>query len=129
MAWPGGGTGSTETEQEEPIKVGLVTDIGGLTDRGFNALANQGLCTGTLVHPRVVLYAAHCGAGFDEIYGEAAGGRRVKARLDHPDPPTGEDYLVRAQAWMNDNGQSGSSQNTDKVLSIAMFLYHVDKNN
>ena len=29
-------------------------------------------------------------AGFDEIYGEAAGGRRVKARLDHPDPPAGE---------------------------------------
>lgn len=26
-------------------------------------------------------------AGFDEIYGEASGGRRVKARLDHPDPP------------------------------------------
>ena len=29
-------------------------------------------------------------AGFDEIYGEAAGGRKVKARLDHPDPPDGE---------------------------------------
>lgn len=27
-------------------------------------------------------------AGFDEIYGEASGGRRVKARLDHPDPPS-----------------------------------------
>ncbi len=26
-------------------------------------------------------------AGFDQIYGEAAHGRRVKARLDHPDPP------------------------------------------
>ncbi len=25
--------------------------------------------------------------GFHEIYGEAAGGRTVKARLDHPDPP------------------------------------------
>jgi acyl-ACP thioesterase len=25
--------------------------------------------------------------GFHAIYGEAAGGRRVKARLDHPDPP------------------------------------------
>ena len=25
--------------------------------------------------------------GFDAIYGEASGGRRVKARLDHPDPP------------------------------------------
>ena len=29
-------------------------------------------------------------AGFDERYGEAAGGRRVKARLDHPDPPPGD---------------------------------------
>lgn len=29
-------------------------------------------------------------AGFDEIYGEAAAGRKVKARLDHPDPPAGE---------------------------------------
>jgi acyl-ACP thioesterase len=26
-------------------------------------------------------------AGFDEIYGEASGGRRVRARLDHPDGP------------------------------------------
>jgi basic membrane protein A len=32
----GGGTG-------EPIRVGLVTDIGGLDDRSFNFLANQGL--------------------------------------------------------------------------------------
>ena len=29
-------------------------------------------------------------AGFDELYGEAHGGRKVKARLDHPDPPDGE---------------------------------------
>lgn len=27
--------------------------------------------------------------GFDEIYGEAHAGRRVKARLDHPGPPVG----------------------------------------
>ena len=25
--------------------------------------------------------------GFEEVYGEASGGRRVKARLDHLDPP------------------------------------------
>jgi basic membrane protein A and related proteins len=31
------------TTAEEPVKVGLVTDIGGLNDRGFNSLANQGL--------------------------------------------------------------------------------------
>ncbi|HEV2901717.1 MAG TPA: BMP family ABC transporter substrate-binding protein [Gaiellaceae bacterium] len=32
-----------ETEAAEPIKVGLVTDIGGLNDRGFNELANTGV--------------------------------------------------------------------------------------
>jgi basic membrane protein A and related proteins len=37
------GTGATDTAGGEPIQVGLVTDIGGLNDRGFNSLANQGL--------------------------------------------------------------------------------------
>src|ERR671919_30449 len=39
-------TGATDTAEEAPgadIQVGLVTDIGGLNDRGFNSLANQGL--------------------------------------------------------------------------------------
>lgn len=35
--------------------------------------------------------------GFDEIYGEAADGRRVKARLDHPDPPA--DRALVTSAW------------------------------
>jgi basic membrane protein A len=39
----GGGTEATETTGGEAIKVGLVTDIGGLNDRGFNSLANKGL--------------------------------------------------------------------------------------
>ena len=38
----GGGSGSSGTE-EKTIKVGLVTDIGGLNDRSFNQLANEGL--------------------------------------------------------------------------------------
>src|SRR5215218_4782958 len=39
-----GATGSSETTGGgEAIKVGLVTDIGGLNDRGFNSLANKGL--------------------------------------------------------------------------------------
>ena len=38
-----GAAEGTSSEAAEPIKVGLVTDIGGLNDRGFNALANQGL--------------------------------------------------------------------------------------
>ncbi len=37
----GGGEASTE-EQAEAIKAGVVTDIGGLNDRSFNALANKG---------------------------------------------------------------------------------------
>jgi basic membrane protein A len=42
----GGGSSSaqtTETQQGKKIKVGVVTDIGGLNDRSFNALANKGL--------------------------------------------------------------------------------------
>ena len=35
--------GTTEPPAEEAIRVGLVTDIGGLNDRGFNSLGNQGL--------------------------------------------------------------------------------------
>ena len=45
-AAPSGGGGGTSTQQEpagKKIKVGLVTDIGGLNDRSFNALANAGL--------------------------------------------------------------------------------------
>jgi basic membrane protein A and related proteins len=39
----GGGSAQTTESQGKKIKVGLVTDIGGLNDRGFNALANAGL--------------------------------------------------------------------------------------
>jgi basic membrane protein A len=41
----GGGSGATSesTPEQKSIKVGLVTDIGGLNDRSFNQLANEGL--------------------------------------------------------------------------------------
>ena len=39
----GGGSGTSQTEEKPAIKVGLVTDIGGLNDRSFNQLANTGL--------------------------------------------------------------------------------------
>jgi basic membrane protein A len=38
-----GAAAGTETSGGAKIKVGLVTDIGGLNDRGFNSLANKGL--------------------------------------------------------------------------------------
>ena len=41
---PTGGGGSAEsTPEKKKIKVGIVTDIGGLNDRSFNQLANDGL--------------------------------------------------------------------------------------
>jgi basic membrane protein A len=39
----GGSTQASTTPAKKSIKVGLVTDIGGLNDRSFNSLANQGL--------------------------------------------------------------------------------------
>jgi basic membrane protein A and related proteins len=39
----GGGGGGGEEAAEESIKAGVVTDIGGLNDRSFNALANKGI--------------------------------------------------------------------------------------
>jgi basic membrane protein A and related proteins len=39
----GGGSGGSKSSTQKKIKVGLVTDIGGLNDRSFNQLAFQGL--------------------------------------------------------------------------------------
>jgi basic membrane protein A len=39
----GGGSAAQSTPEKESIKVGIVTDIGGLNDRGFNQSANEGL--------------------------------------------------------------------------------------
>jgi basic membrane protein A len=39
----GSGSGGTSTPEGKKIKVAMVTDIGGLNDRGFNALAYKGL--------------------------------------------------------------------------------------
>jgi basic membrane protein A and related proteins len=37
------GSSSSSSDTKKPIKVGLVTDIGGLNDRSFNQLANEGV--------------------------------------------------------------------------------------
>jgi basic membrane protein A len=39
----GGGASTSEEQTAESIKAGVVTDIGGLNDRSFNALANKGI--------------------------------------------------------------------------------------
>jgi basic membrane protein A and related proteins len=39
----GGGSAAQSTPEQKKVKVGIVTDIGGLNDRSFNQLANEGL--------------------------------------------------------------------------------------
>src|SRR5215212_4433593 len=39
----GGSSSSSETEPEKKLKVGMVTDIGGLNDRSFNEAAYKGI--------------------------------------------------------------------------------------
>jgi basic membrane protein A len=39
----GGGSAAQSTPEQKKIRVGIVTDIGGLNDRSFNQLANDGL--------------------------------------------------------------------------------------
>ncbi len=58
------------------------------------ALANAiGLCTGTLVHPRVILYAAHCGTEFTEaVFGESATGSN-RIPIDHCERRTTADEV------------------------------------
>src|SRR5690606_24719724 len=46
----------------------------------------EGSCTGTLVHPELVIYAAHCGSGYNQVrLGEningGTGGRSVKTEF------------------------------------------------
>ena len=39
----GDGQAAATKAQQDPVRVAIVTDIGGLNDRGFNSLSNQGL--------------------------------------------------------------------------------------
>ena len=56
------------------------------------AVEGGGLCTGTLIHPQLVVYAAHCGAGNKNIrFGETAfgGGRSVDVLFCMTNPDYG----------------------------------------
>lgn len=71
--------GQEATTCQWPTAVALVSSIG--------------LCTGTLVHPRVVIYAAHCGTDFTEVaFGETMSGS-VRAPVERCDRRTAADEV------------------------------------
>ncbi len=61
------------TALANPTAVGIDTDplvYGGTPVEACgwpSTVSMQGSCTGTLVHPQVVIYAAHCGAGYGSV--------------------------------------------------------------
>ncbi len=66
----GSGEVSSETPSQEIFGGTDVVSCGWPT-----TVSMQGQCTGTLVHPQVVIYAAHCGSGYGSVqFGEAIEG-------------------------------------------------------
>jgi hypothetical protein len=56
-------------------------------------LSDLGLCTGTLVHPQVVIYAAHCGTDFTQVtFGEDIDGA-VQVPVERCDRNTAADQV------------------------------------
>ncbi|HET6583907.1 MAG TPA: trypsin-like serine protease, partial [Nannocystaceae bacterium] len=65
------------------------------------AVSMEGACTGTLVHPRVVVYAQHCGTGYGSVwFGDTMNGTGRSVPTDfcttYPSggPGTGRDVAV-----------------------------------
>ena len=79
LAVVGGGTAAPAKQQATPLKVALVTDIGGLNDKGFNALAYNGLKVAQRqygVKGRVFISKS----GADYVPNLSAGAKRLRPR-------------------------------------------------
>jgi basic membrane protein A and related proteins len=116
----GGGDTSAATTGEagggEAIKVCLVTDIGGLNDRGFNALANEGLERGASelgVETRVL--ESHSDADYIPNLSECA--------------TQGYDLVVSNGFLMGDPTEQAAKQFPDTTFAIIDFAYEAPEPN
>lgn len=92
LAAPGGGPATSPVEAD-PTIVGGQQATTCQWPTAVALVSSLGLCTGTLVHPRIVLYAAHCGTDFTQVsFGETMDGT-LHVPVDHCERNTAADEV------------------------------------
>jgi hypothetical protein len=77
--------------------------------------SNNALCTGTLVHPQIVVTAAHCPTVSQVRFGESA---------NNPDRSVGVDFCMRNPAW-DPNDNNGVNGNDYAFCKLAQPVFDV----
>ena len=100
----------------DPPPVGIldnvvdVTGVGQMTVRANQATTSLGLCTGTLINPRTVIFAAHCvNSQAADTYGFATGGTAIAFGFS-------ADNLPAVRRWVGLDG--GVANQTDVDFNI-----------
>ncbi|WP_339689892.1 autotransporter domain-containing protein [uncultured Parasphingorhabdus sp.] len=105
----------------DPPPVGIldnivdVTGVGQMTVRANQATTSLGLCTGTLINPRTVIFAAHCvNSQAADTYGFATGGTAIAFGFS-------ADNLPAVRRWVGLDG--GIANQTD----VGFNIYNVEQ--
>ncbi|MEP3224392.1 MAG: autotransporter domain-containing protein [Parasphingorhabdus sp.] len=95
-----------------------VTGVGQMTVRGDQNSFGLGLCTGTLINPRTVLFAAHCVNSRDaDDYGFASGGTAIAFGFS-------ADNLPAVRRWVGlDDGVANETDVDFNIYNVEQVWY------